>query len=104
MNNNTNTQEDDFENFNDWWNTLKPQYHDPKIIYDHFIKYFKPKWQNPSPPLQEEPFGYIFNGRFYKEKEEMNGLTMSEGNTPVPVYLQSVPVNYPVVIQPTVPY
>ena len=30
--------------------------------------------------------GYLFNGKFYADLSELNGVTMSEGNHPVPLY------------------
>ena len=30
--------------------------------------------------------GYLFNGRFYKELDELRGKTMAEGNKPQPLY------------------
>lgn len=33
-----------------------------------------------------QPYGYVFENRFYKTIEELSGQTMSEGNVPVPVF------------------
>lgn len=35
----------------------------------------------------KEPYGYVFENRFFKTLDELSGQTMSEGNVPVPVYL-----------------
>jgi|GEM_PF-3159672 len=37
-----------------------------------------------------KPYGYIFNGSFYKTLDELRGRTFSEGNEPIPVYAQDV--------------
>lgn len=33
-----------------------------------------------------EPYGYIFNNRFYESLDDLSGQTMHEGNKPVAVY------------------
>ena len=35
---------------------------------------------------QEEPYGYIFENRFYRSLDELKGQTFFEGNEPVAVY------------------
>jgi hypothetical protein len=37
-----------------------------------------------------KPYGYIFNGKFYKTLEELRGRTMSDSNKPIPVYTEDV--------------
>lgn len=47
------------------------------------------KSQQPSQPegkTLEEPFGYVFENRFYKNLDQMSGQTFSEGNEPLAVY------------------
>ena len=36
--------------------------------------------------ITDEPFGYYFNGRFYKTLYELRGRTMSEHSQPIPLY------------------
>lgn len=35
-----------------------------------------------------EPFGWVFKGKFFKDENDMRGMTMHEGNVPTPVYAQ----------------
>lgn len=37
-------------------------------------------------PCVKELLGYLFNGKFYKDLDELKGFTMSEDNQPKPVY------------------
>lgn len=30
--------------------------------------------------------GYVFKGKYFKSEDDMRGMTMSEGNTPIPIY------------------
>ena len=36
--------------------------------------------------ITDEPFGYYFNGRFYKTLYELRGRTMSEHSQPIHLY------------------
>jgi len=36
--------------------------------------------------ITDEPFGYYFNGRFYKSLYELRGRTMSGHSQPIPLY------------------
>jgi len=49
MNKDKETEAALFENFKDWYETPHPRTITPELIYDHFVRYFKPEWQKQQP-------------------------------------------------------
>lgn len=48
----------------------------------------KAKEQQPTKDAEEKPFGYHFNGRFYKTEHDLRGKTMSDENQAIPLYVK----------------
>ena len=71
------------------------EYNSGESIKVTFFEWLKLKFHAPEsyashPPSDiVKPFGWHFNGRFYKALDDLRGRTMSDENQPLPLYLES---------------